>query len=53
MDGLEGGGEGGDTPQSVVSPFPLGKKLGVLLSKAKFLLSSLRITRLGIGVVIK
>lgn len=50
MDGLEGGGEGGDTHQPVVSPFPFGKKGGFLLSKAKLLLSSLRITGLGVGV---
>lgn len=46
MDGLEGGGEAGDTPQPVVSPFSFGKKVGFLLSKAKLLLSSLRITGL-------
>lgn len=52
MDGLQGGGEGGDTPQAVVIPFPLEKKIRILLSKATFLLS-LRITGLGIGVAMK
>lgn len=52
MDGLEGGGEAGDTPQPVVSPFSFGKKVGFLLSKAKLLLSSLRITGLGVGVAV-